>query len=419
MGQHDVEQLRRTGAEALNGGRADLAAQAYIQAVQHQPNEAQNWLGLSLALALSGDTVMLGQAAGLWGKLRGDAFGALFDILTMLMTYGRHDAVLALAAAHDGDHMEALPGLYYAGCVHVLRDDEDTAFDYFARFKALAALYRDRLPIGEDQPFNVAYRQGMLVEDRAYMDGVMARPLPPPPALTPCAPLRLGSAPMVVVSACNGAYFRLFGADYLRAAAAVIPGATIHMHVVDPPAELAEEAQALADELPMAAINVSWEPKPVHATAAYFASSRFLIARQLLDLYRRDLLITDIDVEFIADPTPLLPALAEFAFASYVHSGFGPASRYVANITHFSQHHGGRDVADAVAAFVHSKLDVPWPHNWMLDQAALMSGMRWLRAARPELRIGRLNTLFGRHFDALVRQQDRQEEKSQAIRAAG
>lgn len=412
------EALRQAGLEALARGDFAAAAGSLMQAVQAEPGNAQNWLALMLALARGGDVAMLAQVVGLWGNVRGDRFSCLFDAFTLLMTYSLHDQVLALASATPTDGPDSLPGLYYSGCVHILRDEEDAAFARFNRFKELAAAHHDILPIGPEHPFNVAYRQGSLVEDRAYVERLMAAPAPAAPPVIPVAPIRHSAAPYVLVAACNGRYFDIFAETYLHAVERVMAGTLLHVHVVDPPFDLAERVRHLSGQLPRTTLNVSQEPLPPQASAAYFASSRFLIAGQLLDLYGRDLLVTDIDMDFIADPAPWLPRLAEQAFACYAYRGFGPASRMVAGITHFSHLHGGRAVADAISRFIHSKLDVPWPHNWMLDQAALLSAVRWIRQARPDLSIGRFNTLFDGGIETLLRQQERDDEKQKAMDAA-
>jgi hypothetical protein len=187
----------------------------------------------------------------------------------------------------------------------------------------------------------------------------------------------------------------------------------LHLHVVDPSPGLAERAAALTRT--RTCLNVTVEPLPDQPSPAYFASVRFLMARQLLDLYGCDLLISDIDVEFIADPAPQLRGLSAAAFACYAYSGFGPASRYIAYLTHFSHVAGGRDVAEPIARFIRSKLDVPWPFNWMLDQAAVISALRWLRAERTDLIIARLNDVFGRPASTFFRQQEQDEAKQQAL----
>lgn len=411
--------LRQSGLEAMARGDCAAAAGLFMQAVQAEPGNAQNWLALIVALARADDVAMLTRVGGLWGSMRGDRFSALFDAFTVLMTYRLHDPVLALAAATDGDGPDALPGLYYRGCVHILRDQEDEAFAEFARFKDGVARHRDALPIGPEHPFNIAYRQGTLIEDRPYLDRLMAAPPPPPPELSPVLPLLVdGPAPLVLVAACNGLYLNIFGDVYARSVDAIAPGSLLHLHVIDPPPDLDAWAQRLRDRLPHTIVNVSRETAPPRATATYFAASRFLIATQLMDLYRRDLLITDIDIELITNPAPWHGRLSDLAFACFAHPGFGPASRLAAGIAHFSHTHDGRLVAEAISRFVHSKLDIPWPHSWMLDQAALLSVVHWLRRVRPELRCDRFNTLFGITPEDVFSTQERDAEKDMALAAA-
>ena len=412
------DHLRQGGLDAMARGDFAAAAGLLMQAVQAQPGNSQNWLALALTLARAGDVAMLGQVAALWGNMRGDRFSALFDVFTVLMTYRLHDAVLALAAATGGDDPLAVPGLYYSGCVHILRDQEDAAFVIFSRFKDRVAALRDSLPIGPEHPFNIAYRQGTLIEDRPYVERLLAAPPPAPPEMAPVLPHMDKATPFVLMAACNGLYLDIFGDAYVRSVEDRMPDAVLHLHVIDPPPDLESRAQRLRAGLSRTVLNVSRETTPPRATATYYAASRFLIAGQVLDLYRRDLLISDIDIELILDPTPWHARLSDLTFACFAHPGFGPASRLAAGITHFSQDHGGRVAADIISRFVHSKLDIPWPHSWMLDQAALLSTVHWLRHARPDLSCGRFNTLFGITPEDVFSTQERDAEKDMALAAA-
>jgi hypothetical protein len=417
MTTHSDAELRQFGLDAIRDGQYDRAAQAFIQAVGKAPGNGHNWLGLLLASAHRNDFAMAAQAIDLWASVRRDRFGCLFDAFTLLMSYGLHDQVLALVRALGADGPESLPGLYYCGCVHLLRDDEDEAFRHFNRFKELAEASAGSLPIASDNPFNIAYRQGTLIEDIPAAAAMMAAPPPELPALQPFWEPRASAAPLVLAAACDEAYLTLCAGDFLRSVERTNPGALVHLHVVEPGPGCARHLAGLAAAVPLITLNATWEPPPRHRSATYFACSRFLIAGQLLAVYGRDLLVSDIDMEVIADLAALHPRLAEWDFCCYTHSGWGPASRYPAVLTHFSPQ-GGARVADALARYIVRKLPVPWPHSWMLDQAALISVQRWLRHQYPDVRLGRLDAVLGQPFTGLLAQQQCAQEKHDAIMAA-
>jgi len=72
---------------------------------------------------------------------------------------------------------------------------------------------------------------------------------------------------------------------------------------------------------------------------------------------------------------------------------------------------------ERIRLFVLAKLEIEWPFNWMLDQAALGSVIRWARKTRTDLGIGVLNDLVGTHFQPWLRSVGG-EEKAALIRAA-
>ncbi|MBC7905314.1 MAG: hypothetical protein H7Y60_01030 [Rhodospirillaceae bacterium] len=389
-----LDEIMRQASAAAGNSRWEEAASLYMKAVGAQPKHRPAWHGLVLALAMNRQLPLLRGLVDFWQKLGGERFTLVQDIFTILLTYGLHDSILELAATYPAQGTEEVLVVYAAACVHVLRDEEDAAFALLVRFKALVEQYREQLPIHPGDPFNVAYRQGTLVEDLPYVAALMAGPPPELPQVQLYRPLRFNDAQQVAVASCNGLYFDLFAEAYCHAIDATTQDALIHIHVMEPEAGTLSRIERLMDGMKNSVLNVSWETQQPNSSRSYFASNRFLIAPQLLDLYGRDLVISDIDIEFVTDLAELHAKLAGQDFACYAHPGFGPASRYPAGVTYLSHAHG-RDIADGIARFVCSKLHIPHPHNWMLDQAALISVQRWLRSTRPDVALGRMNDLLG------------------------
>jgi hypothetical protein len=402
----------------LNGQRFAEAGAAFLAALNADPADDEAWRGAALALALEG---RLGDVVGLAdyrGRRRGDGFLFCHEVLGVLLTYKLHTHVKAFDAALPDTSVYKPSALYQAGCADLLDGDEDSAFARFARFKAMMAGRTD-LPIGADSHFNIAYRQGSLIEDADFV-----RALSEPAAVVGRLPPRvdageprLGTRPYVLAAACDGRYFERFAPGFVASAARTMPGATLHFHVMEAdPASRALFAE-LAAGAPALVLNLSTETESPFKSGAYYASARFLIGPDLLRRYARPLVLLDADVEFEQALDPLIAAAAGSDFACFRHDGAGPCSRYPAVLSVTQPQRGGAMLLERIRLFVLAKLDIEWPFNWMLDQAALGSVIRWARKTRTDPGVGVLNDLVGTHFQPWLRSVGG-EEKATLIRAA-
>jgi len=402
----------------LNGQRFAEAGAAFLAALNADPADDEAWRGAALALALEG---RLGDVVGLAdyrGRRRGDGFLFCHEVLGVLLTYKLRAHVKAFDAALPDSSVYKPSALYQAGCADLLDGDEDSAFARFARFKAMVAERTD-LPIGADSHFNIAYRQGSLIEDAEFVEGLVepaavVRRLPP--RLDAGEPRR-GTRPYVLAAACDGRYFQRFAPGFVASAARTMPGATLHFHLM----EADDAGRALFAQLaagaPELALNLSTEAQSPFKSGAYYASARFLIGPDLLRRYQRPLVLLDADVEFEQALDPLIAAAADSDFACFRHDGAGPCSRYPAVLSVTQPQRGGAILLERIRLFVLAKLDIEWPFNWMLDQAALGSVIRWARKTRTDLGVGVLNDRVGTHFQPWLRSVGG-EEKATLIRAA-
>ncbi|MEA2754943.1 MAG: hypothetical protein QOJ54_1232 [Aliidongia sp.] len=411
--------LTQAGVAELNDGRPAQAAERFLAALRADPAQEQAWLGLALALAFEGK---LGDLIGLTDyrqRVRGDGFLFFHGAAGMLVGYRLYDHVRALARMLLDASPYHLPAAYNAGCAALLQGDEDDGFAQFVRFKQLAAGQAASLPIGPESPFNVAWRQATLIEDRPYVEALdestAIRARLPVPEFTGPAP---GPAGATLAAACDARYFRLFAPGFVRSAAAQCPTLHIHFHLIGPDEAALALFAELAAATPGLTLNLSTETAGPYRSGAYYASSRFLVGPALLRRYGGRLVLTDIDVEFDAPPGDLLDATRECDFAGFRHDGAGPCSRYPAVLTVWNSGTASLDLLDRVGRFVLSKLDVEWPFNWMLDQAALGSVLRWAAQARPACRIGIINDLTGKHYQPWLRSVGG-AEKAVLIREAG
>jgi hypothetical protein len=402
----------------LNGQRFAEAATAFLAALNAVPADDEAWRGLALALALQG---RLGDVIGLADyrqRRRGDGFLFCHEALGVLLTYKLRGHVKALDAALPDGSAYKPSTLYQAACADLLDGAEDAAFERLGRFKAMVAARPD-LPIGPDSHFNIAYRQGTLIEDAGFVDG-----LAEPAAVARRLPQRVdegepgrGSRPYVLAAACDARYFERFAPGFVASAARTMPGATLHFHVMEADTASRDLFRQLAAGAPDLRLNLSTEAASPFKSGAYYASARFLIGPDLLSRYGRPLVLLDADVEFEQALDPLVAAAAGSDFACFRHEGAGPCSRYPAVLSVTRPGEGGMDFLERVRLFVLAKLEIEWPFNWMLDQAALGSVIRWARKTRAEPAVAVLNDLVGTHFQPWLRSVGG-EEKAALIRAA-
>jgi len=402
----------------LNGQRFAEAGAAFLAALNADPADDEAWRGAALALALEG---RLGDVVGLAdyrGRRRGDGFLFCHEVLGVLLAYKLRAHVKAFDAALPDTSVYKPSTLYQAGCADLLDGDEDSAFARFARFKAMAAGRTD-LPIGADSHFNIAYRQGSLIEDADFVRALVESAAVVgrlPPRVDAGEP-HLGPRPYVLAAACDGRYFERFAPGFVASAARTMPGATLHFHVMEADAAGRALFAQLAAGAPELALNLSTEAESPFKSGAYYASARFLIGPDLLRRYARPLVLLDADIEFEQALDPLIAAAAGSDFACFRHDGAGPCSRYPAVLSVTQPQQGGAILLERIRLFVLAKLDIEWPFNWMLDQAALGSVIRWAGKTRTDCSVGVLNDLVGTHFQPWLRSVGG-EEKAALIRAA-
>lgn len=419
----DAGPLLEQAARQMNGGDFIGAWNSYLAAVQAEPGNTQAWLGLGLAAMLRQDWAALTAVADRRQVLAGDGFAWFHDVACAAMGYGLGPLVEELGRHLDATSPYAVSQLYHAACARLLADDEDGAFVLLNRLKPLLAERRDSLPIGPADRFNIAWRQATLVEDGDYPqnldpDLLAARAKAVPP-LRVIGQWGMGDqCEYVLLAACDSKYLHRFGGDYLDSAARMGPGAMVHVHVVEPDDDgvAAFATQAARSGVP---VTLSAEDANPWRSGAYYACARFLVAGQVKVLHGgKPLMATDIDVRFIRPAAELADLARPFAFASFVYdAGLGPASRLPAVWTWFAGDDGD-SMLETLRRFLLSKLDVPWPHNWMLDQAGLMCARRWLRRFRPDAAIGELNRVGGRYFTDFLECRGDEDDKAALIRAA-
>lgn len=412
----ETQTIEQRALAAYGAGRWAEAAQDFLAVIKAEPRSPRAWLGMGAAFASAGEHGALMDAAISRDKMFGDGFAYFHDVLVVLMNEGRHDAVLGLHLAIDNEGPLAVAPTYFAGCVQLLRGDEDSAFALFTRFKALVSKHAHRLDTGAHAHFNIAYRQGTLVEDRDYFRALspaaLAQALAALPAPQVVSRPAAAAARGVVLAACDGAYLARFGQGLVDSFHTFGAGFNLHLHVVAPDAAALGLLASLAGER----VGTSFEAAQPDLDGAYYACARFLAARRLAPEWQAPVLTVDVDVEFTAPLAPLAEAAANTDFGVFRHSGYGPCSRYPAVATWFGAGPGGATALARVTDFILSKRNVRAPHNWMLDQAALASAVRLLRGG--EVSVGFLDILAGKDWRAFMRSAGSEQEKAAMVAAA-
>ncbi|MEW5727631.1 MAG: hypothetical protein AB1918_07375 [Pseudomonadota bacterium] len=395
----------------LRAGRFGDAVASAMPLLRSDPTRPWPWFILGVALAAKGDFVGLREAVNARQRAFGDAFVYFHELAVGLMEFGLHDA-----AAQLGDNARwgdlSITSDYVAGCVHLLRGDDDKAFDRFRSFKQAVADCGPARGFAADTLFNVAYRQGTLIEDHDYV-AALDRPrlasrldaLPAPEWIG--APARAAPAG-ILLAACDAGYLKAFAARLVATTRVHAPDFTLHLHVVGPD----DEAVALLSEFAGQGVAATVEAVNDRLDPSYYACARFLVARRLAGWYRSPLWPLDVDLELLAPLAPLAAAAEGSDLAFFRYSGFGPCSRYPAVLTRFASTETGVLALDTVAAFIGSKLDVRWPFSWMLDQAALGSTIRWCRRRAPQISLCCLQDAVGEYWTAFMRSCGGDDEKA-------
>lgn len=415
--------LLQQAAAQVNRGDFRGAWAAFMAAVQADPGNDQAWLGLGLTGLMLGEWQAVQALADRRQVLGGDGFAFFHDLMTAALSHGLGQQMTALGAHLPADSPYLPSQLYYAGCLLLQDGDEDAAFVCFNRVKELFAARADSLPHGAHDRFNIAWRQATLVEDGDYPDRLDPAALAAVAAQLPAAETVLtwgdaAGADYVLLAACDGRYLDRFGVEFVASAQRWAAGAALHLHVAEPePAALERlTAQVRQGGLP---VVVTTEAANPHRSGAYYACLRFLVAGAVAARHGgKPVMITDIDVLFRGPAGELADLARPYAFGSFVFElGVGPASRLPAVWTWFSGADGAA-MLDALRRVILSKLHVRAPHNWMLDQAALITARRWLRRAHPGAAVAEMNRVAGRYFPEFLECRGDQDDKSALINKA-
>lgn len=226
---------------------------------------------------------------------------------------------------------------------------------------------------------------------RAFLDAQRARELPPLDE-----PLMAGdlSAPLVVFAACDGGYFERFSSALLHSA---VRNAGLHccfhLHVVNPPEDVARRVAAYDVQLgsPGIALSVEhvdttgWDAETIRT---YFACARFRLLPHLMAAYRRPILMLDTDLIVLRDLSALIDAASEgdLALVATDFHSMEPWNWFWADVVFANSTALSRDYFATVAGYINTHLETGKEH-WFLDQIALAACLLNGFQGRPAPRV--------------------------------
>ena len=207
------------------------------------------------------------------------------------------------------------------------------------------------------------------------MPGLRERPLPRlERAVIPAA----SGAPLVVFAACDGRYFERFASALLHS---TVRNAGLHccfhLHVVNPPDDVASRVAAFDAQLGSPGIALSVEHPDTTGWDAetcrtYFACARFRLLPHVMAAYRRPVLMLDTDLIVLRDLSALIEAASEGDLA-LVASEFHrrePWNWFWADVVFANSTPASRGYFTLVASYIDTLLE-QGKARWFLDQIAL------------------------------------------------
>ncbi len=350
------------------------------------------------ALAMLGHDEALAAALGVPADPRLKADLA-FQIFNNRLAQGKALTVLPLLARLADEPALRMPGAFWAGII-CAAGEPVLARDHFRTALAQAAALAAS---GVDSPLvtsHIAAGAGIESDDFVlFPDSGPALAVAPVTWLDPAevADPDFG----VFFAAADGAYVEAFAADCLASLAALGPGRTLHLHIVDPPPGLADQIAGLRAANPGVTLRVSSEPTG-GGDAVYYACARFLLLPALLARYACTVTVIDIDCLFqpAAQNLPALGGVADIAL--FKLDTVFPWLQHPAAMVIVRDTPGGRAFAALAESFLRRKL--AGGRSWTLDQAALFCVTGAIRRHRPEIAVAMLQET-GLMLDDLVHSQ--------------
>jgi hypothetical protein len=291
-------------------------------------------------------------------------------------------------------------GIYYVGCVRVVRRDPAAALAIFEYFRSIVTGFVPQIPFGSDADLNVLYRQGILTAAPDEVKRRLAAVSQLPPLVSDFTMIERAAPSRTLICACADAHYaERFARDLLSS---IAPEDSLHLHIVDPLPETGLLLRELAAASGSGKCGISTSRDRNYGTATAYACSRFFVLPHLLRDYCRPIVTVDVDVRVTQRLGNLDLTQATFDFGCFESTRREPASVYLAGVMVTSPTSACMDFLEALSGFCRYGLKVPLTSNWLLDQAALYSIIHYFSKSRSDFRFQLLNDFGGNVLDYIT-----------------
>ena len=351
--------------------------------IRRNAGDFEAWSQLFMVFAQARDQGNIEGLVNARQNLLGDGLGFFYYVMRDLMAMRLDPVALAIAERLGPDHVLSPVALYMRGLAAARQERSD----------ATVALIREAVRQAEqpalrgfaerDRLFNnhagrhMATEAGLLL-DAAESLSLETAPAAPPPVLHYRGAPPAAGAESVLLAACDKGYFARFAEGFVRSVGQATGGRQrVHLHVVGPDAETEQAIDALMASHDF--LRVSTEPGLYRA--AYYACSRFLVLRTLLDRYRTTIITADIDIALLKPLDALVAAMAD-ADLGWFEAGKQlplPTLFCDCRLTAFADTPASRRTLGLFERYIRAKYAEGV--SWMIDQGGLWSLSRALGGA--------------------------------------
>lgn len=221
------------------------------------------------------------------------------------------------------------------------------------------------------------FRQGKYVRDDLCVIDLSslafhraAQALAKADAALPLAP----TGTHILLVSVDGAYFKRYAAAQILNLHALGSTVTIHYHIINGDEEVDRLIGRLRDivgTMPIVFTRETWALRGDAIDKPYFASSRFLIAPEVMLRQKANVIVCDADVLFREKPEDIVKAARDSDVAHTDYRGEPLCSRYNASFIYFRHSPSGYLTLVMIADFL--KANFERCYIWMIDQVALFA----------------------------------------------
>ena len=200
-------------------------------------------------------------------------------------------------------------------------------------------------------------------------------------------PVSFRGGPVSVVAG-NSVYINRFIENYARSIASNSSGAFsgVHVHWVRDEGEDEHAIMAAMSAARAHGVDINQTTETLNGVfdkKSYYAQSRFLIARRLLDFYQKPLMITDLDFQLCASPRNAIAKLELIDVSFLQHKACSvmwafPWLRSMAGSVWVNNTAKGREFCRLIEHGFYSCFNPAW-FNWGIDQNLLTSVLEYMR----------------------------------------